>query len=135
MIRVILEEVEDRQDIAVQSSQSWRDLAAAGLDRADREAPQTGGVLGTASGMEAAAVFVPTPVREMMRGVLDASMPAVECQNSLRIGGAVGNLGTGLSGFLVDPAAVDHEGLSGTGECQQAVRSVVVQTARCSMRP
>ena len=49
-----------------------------GLDEADGEASQAGGVLGTEAGAATASVLVPVHVEDVVAGVLDGPVAAAE---------------------------------------------------------
>ena len=88
-----------------------------GADETDREAPQSGGVLGAVAGTDAAAVFVEGGVEDVVSG-FDAPVSAIESEETLRAGGvggmagdAVGVLDAAFTGGFVDDGALDEEGL------------------------
>lgn len=120
--------VEDESRVSLQASHGGGDaLAGARADDADGEAAQAGGVDGSVSGADAAAVLVEGVVEDVVQG-LDGPVPAVELQDAFGVGGvgrvagdAVGALDGRAAGPLVHDGALDEEGLADVWEGQVAV--------------
>jgi hypothetical protein len=120
--------VEDESDIAGELGDGGGDaVAAVGFDQAGGETAQACDVLRAVAGAQGAAVFVPVPVENVVMG-FNASVMAVEGEESSGIGALGGMVGQAIDGFggdlagrLLEALARDGEGLSDEGKVQRVV--------------
>ena len=97
-VRGHLQEVEDAAWFPGQIAHGLGDAEPARLDEADGEAAQSGHVLRTVPGADAAAVLVEAPVEDVV-GCLDRPVPAIEGEQSLRGRGVRGQAGDAIGGL------------------------------------
>ena len=113
--------------MAVEAAHGGGDAVVPGLDQADGEAAQPGGVGGAVAGADAQPVLVEGVVEDVVDG-LDLPVAAVELEQPAGVGGvggmagdAEGVLDGGPAGLLPGGGALDQEGLADVGEGQVAV--------------
>ncbi len=73
---------EDGTEVAVEASDGGGEGAGFGADETDGEATESGDVLGAVSGADAATVFVPRAVEDVV-GAFDDPVAAVESEETL----------------------------------------------------
>jgi hypothetical protein len=81
------EVVEEQPWVPVELADFLGDVGdASGLDQADGETAQTGDVFRAVSGADAAAIFVVDPVEDVMAGIFDGPVSAVDLEDAFGVG-------------------------------------------------
>jgi hypothetical protein len=100
-----------------------------GFDETDDEAAQSGDVLGTVSGANAAAIFVVVPINDVMATIFYTPMLTVRLKDFFGIslfwlatGHSVNDFVRVFTGFLFNGLPFNHEGLADVGEIQVTVK-------------